>query len=158
MKLNIKINTIEHVIREADPDDEWDNGSHRDEHEIIGAEIVDDEFSQFEVEGVKEGDTLYFVYALYNTGDTFGSYENKLCDLALLRHLEDAEYLYDCLEKDSKTVQDQSDFESMFKPLSVTYPKCGITETIGVSTWKGYFESLNSFEIAAVEISKKKRR
>jgi hypothetical protein len=155
MKLKINIETEEYVTREA-TESEWDRDDTREEHTILGAEQVTDGCHDFEVTHVKDGDTLYFVYALYNTGDSFGSSENLLCQLALLKHLEDAEYLQELLRKDYQTYREKGNYD--YKPLKVTYPKSGFTENIGTGTWKGYFESLNGFEIAPVEVRKANKK
>lgn len=148
-KFRMLIHSGTETTREPSDGDEWDRGDTESYHTIEGCKIVEKGTHSFELIGnFKEGQTLYFVYALYDTGDSFGSDGNQLCELALLEHEEDAILLKEQLEKNNKEKPDD------FSPIEVFYPVAGITEKIGVSTWKGYFESLNGFNVEPVVVSK----
>ncbi len=145
-KLNIVKETQSHNHGDGDTSGERyckrDTVSHS--HTITGVVKTDKEWPDFEIDGeVKEGDVFYFVYALYDTGDSFGRSENHLSEIALLKDYQDAKFLRDQLEKNNE------DRDAM-DPINITYPVCGKTEPVCTSSWKGYFERLRSLNIQPV--------
>jgi hypothetical protein len=97
------------------------------------------------------GKTLYFVYALYNTGDSFHREDNAMCKIGLYEHEKDAEAVMFALEKDYKNNPDS------FDVLEIALPIKGTVEKIGTATWKGHFERLRSFNIEPVSPVGKRR-
>lgn len=155
MSYNIKIDKIsrQYVTRESDPDKEWDADDLDWDHDIQGFVVVGEkDYWDFVMTNNPKGKTLYLVYALYSTGDSFHHEENVICLVGLYEDESDAVAVMDALELDDKENEDSRE------PVKVQLPKKGVEETIATSTWKGYFESLSSINIEPVlELSNRKR-
>lgn len=146
MSYNVKINKIsrQHVIREKDPDERWDADDLAWDHDIQGFSVVGEKgYWDFVMENNPKGKTLYLVYALYDTGDSFRHEENEICLVGLYEDETDAVAVMEALELDYKK-------NESFNPIKVRLPKKGVEETIGTSTWKGFFERLRSINIEPV--------
>lgn len=77
-RLNVITNSYENTTREASTDDRWDRGNTHTSWSVNGLRLVDQEYSDVTADfEVKEGDTVYLVYAIYSTGDSFGHDENS---------------------------------------------------------------------------------
>ena len=134
------------VTREADSSDRWDADDTYTNHVFKGYSIYHEKEApswDFFVDknDIDKSQPLYLVVAFYDTGDSFHKAENECVTLALLRNYGDAKRLKEKLEQNMKTDPDN------FDPIIVEYPVSKKTETIGTSTWKGYFETLRSFDI-----------
>jgi hypothetical protein len=81
------------------------------------------------------------VYALYSTGDSFHSESGCLCQVFLTPHYADALAVMNAINQDAKEKSDS------FEAITVKLPTAKRDETIGVSTWKGYFEGLEDVRI-----------
>lgn len=154
MSYNVRIDKIsrQHVTREKDPDERWDADDLDWDHDIQGFSVVGEKDCwDFVMSDDPKGKTLHLVYVLYSTGDSFHHEENVICLVGLYEDIEDAMTVMDALEKDYE--KDDSRL-----PVTVKLPKRGVEETIATSTWKGYFENLNSVNVVAVtELSNRKR-
>jgi hypothetical protein len=77
VKFDVRVH--EYVTREANPDDEWDNGSTDASVNIGSAALVErDSYDCLPTdEELKVGDVVFLVWAKYGTGDSFGSYGGK---------------------------------------------------------------------------------
>ncbi len=147
MSVNIEIVREDHVevTREATRV-EWDADDIAHSHSIEGYVVVPKKaYWDFVLNEDPDNKTLYLIYTLYNTGDSFHYEENAICLVGLYEHKEDAVAVMRAIENDYKKSKDS------FDPLKITLPKAGRVDTIGVSTWKGYFERLNEVCIELVE-------
>jgi len=155
MSYNVKIDKIsrQHVTQESAPDERWDSNDFEWEHDIQGFIVVGEKgYWDFVMENDPKGKTLYLVYALYKTGDSFHHEENKICLVGLYEDELDAITVMDALEFDYKKNADSSE------PIRIQLPKKGMEEVIATSTWKGYFERLNTVNVEPItEISNRKR-
>ncbi len=155
MSYNIKIDKTsrQHVTREADPNERWDGDDTDWEHDIHGFSVSGEkDYWDFVMKNDPKGKTLYLVYALYSTGDSFHHEENVICLVGLYEDESDAIAVVDAIELDYKKNEDS------FEPVKVKLPKKGVEETIATSTWKGYFESLSSINIEPVTESSNRKR
>lgn len=144
-KFNIRIlkESTTEVTRESDTTDPWDKDDVEYNHTIFGFEVEPDGmYWDFIMSNNPKGKTLYLVYVLYNTGDSFSRSDNCIELIGLYEDLEDAVKVQTAIEKDSN--------KTTYTPLTVDLPKKGVTETIGVSTWRGYFESFNDCVVMPV--------
>lgn len=148
MSVNVEIVHYDnvYVTREADrSNDSWDADDVCHSHTIYGYRVIPEKsYWDFVLPNDPKGKTLYFVYALYNTGDSFHCEENVMCKVGLYEYEKDAESVMVALENDYKTDMDS------FEPVKVYLPRKKTVETIGVSTWKGYFERLLNINIEPV--------
>lgn len=159
-KFYIKIDHEDHteVTREADrSEDSWDADDISHSHTINGFNITEENKNwDFILTADPKGKTLYLVYALYHTGDSFHYEDNVISFVSLQEAEEDAVVIAKAIETDYKAYKDNGrDFG--YKPLEVRLPISGKTETICVGTWKGYFEGLGEVRIEAVTASKHRR-
>ena len=154
MSYNVKIDKIsnQYVTREKDPNDSWDADDLAWDHDIQGFSITDEKgYWDFVMENDPKGKTLHLVYVLYDTGDSFHNEANVICLIGLYEDESDAVTVMDALELDYKK-------NESFNPIKVKLPKKGVEETIGTSTWKGFFERLNSVNIKPVTNTNNRRR
>lgn len=93
MFIKFEVEQEEWVTREANPNDEWDRGCTDGSATILSATLVDkDSYNTLVApDGVQKGDTIYLVWALYGTGDSFGSYGGKYELLEVCSSREEAE-------------------------------------------------------------------
>lgn len=148
MSVNIKIEKQHYVdvTRQAERT-EWDADDIAHEYTIDGYSVVKkNEFYDFILDEDPKGKTLYFVYAVYDTGDSFHREDNVMCEVGLYEHEEDAQAVMVALEKDYK----DSKTRELFDPIEVALPRRGIVETVATSTWKGHFERLREICIEPV--------
>jgi len=141
MRYNIKIENYsrKHITREAAPDECWDADDIEWEHNIAGFSVVGEkDYWDFAMADDPKGKTLYLVYALCSTGDSFHHEENVICLVGLYEDETDAIAVMNAVEIDNK------ENGGRFDPITVKLPKKGVEETIATSIWQGYFENLNS--------------
>lgn len=152
MTYNVKIDKIsrQHVTRERDPNEQWDADDLAWDHDIQGFSVVGKKkYWDFVMTKNPKGKTLYLVYALYNTGDSFHCEENVICLVGLYEDEADAVSVMDAIELDDKENSGRFDSDR-FNPINVKLPKKGVEETIATSTWKGHFERLNTVNVESV--------
>jgi hypothetical protein len=150
MSYNVKIDKIStsYITRSRDLDDKWDNDDIAWSHDIRGFSVVGkNDYWDFVMTNDPKGKTLYLVYVIYNTGDSFHRENNAICLVGLYENQSDAKAVVNSLELDSKTNNEG------FEPIKVKLPKTGVEETIGTSTWKGYFERVVSINCEEIEES-----
>lgn len=131
------------ISRHADPDEEWDADSTWQEHSITGIEITKDGGD------VAVGFTpllnveYYLLYVIFDTGDSFGSYTGQIEYIDLYEDSGIALENRNRIEKDMKTNPDNYSVELKHES--------GETYKFGTS-WKGYFESLQTVEVVGVKL------
>jgi hypothetical protein len=154
MTYNVKIDKIstQYVTRERDPNERWDADDLAWDHNIQGFSVVGEKkYWDFVMTKNPKGKTLYLVYALYNTGDSFYCEENVICLVGLYEDKEDAVAVMDALELDNKKNSGR------FNPINVKLPKKGVEETIATSTWKGHFERLDTINVEMITESSNRK-
>jgi hypothetical protein len=147
MTYNVKIDIISDncVTREANPEDRWDVDDLDWNHDIRGFKVVEKkEYWDFVMENNPKGKSLYLVYVLYNTGDSFHLEENLICLVGLYEDVDDAKTVMHAIKSDYTKNSEK------FYPIDVNLPKKGTTETICTASWKGYFTSLNSVNLEQI--------
>lgn len=77
------------------------------------------------------GETYYFVYVLYNTGDSFGNASGKLAEIGVYDSVEKANHISALIQQNAN-----SDSYKVFKDMD------GLP--VSTSRWKGYFEDFSS--------------
>jgi hypothetical protein len=141
MSVNIKLEIRERIetIRHRDEDDKWDRDDIAHDYTIDGYYVVGEkDYCDFELTEDPKGETLYFVYVLYDTGDSFHREDSVMCHIGLYEHNEDAQVVMSALEENYNNDKTRESFD----PVEVALPRRGVDEVIGTSTWKGYFEKL----------------
>lgn len=152
-KIKIDLTERQHVTREADHSPgAWDADDIDHTHSIDGYTVVADKDRwDFILTEDPKNKTLYLVYTLYDTGDSFHQETNVLCLVGLYEHEKDAQAVMRAIEDDYRKSGDS------FAPVKVALPKADRLETIGVSTWKGYFERLNEVRVEPLSSTGKNR-
>jgi hypothetical protein len=139
----------EEIIRERDPEDEWDNDDTCHNYSFYGElKLTDikDYWQRWDfilTEKPKEGDLFFLVNVYYDTGDSFHRENNVLCMIGLYKDVKDAQAVKEAIEKDMKENKDSFDCVEIELPVEKR------KESIGINSWKGYFES---FKYADIEI------
>ena len=151
MKTKIKIidDTYGGVSRGRDNDDRWDRDDTYVEHSIKGFRIVKEtDYRDLVASFVPKKNTPYYLlYAVYDTGDSFGTDNGQIVFFDLYDNREVAETNSKILE-DLTGEHDASViiFENDFKPYKTSVP------------WLGYFESLQGVYVETVYLEKKRGR
>ena len=158
MKTEIKIidETYGGYSRTPNYDDKWDSGDQYTDHHIRGFRIAKKtDYRDLVASFVpKKNVPYYLLYAVYDTGVSFGRDEGKIEFFDLYDNLEAAEASSKILEgftgkhKDNCSASDYSVtiFENDFKPYKTTVP------------WLGYFETLVGVYVETVYLEKKHGR
>lgn len=133
----------EYVTRERDPTDSWDRDCTAADIDIYGIELVlDGEKSYRDISVPFEIDrnkSYLLLWADYNTGDSFGRDDNQVEFIDLFESIEKADAA-------RKKLSDSTDY-------STKYTREDGTEITVHIPWQGYFESLNSLNIAVVRVT-----
>ncbi len=146
-KIIIIDETYSGYSRTPDYNEEWDSGEQFTDHNITGFRIAKkseywDVVASFMP---KKNVPYYLVYAIYDTGDSFGRDRGKIEFFDLFDNLEVAETNMNILEGVVKEEFDYSVtiFNNNFKPYKTTVP------------WLGYFECLIGVYVETVYLEKK---
>ena len=125
----------EYTTRKPATDDRWDNGDRKRVWTVEGLKIGEDEH-RLEIADAVPGDYLHLVYAVWDTGDSFGRYEGNYMEcFAVYRTYEKAQAaqqtLYAADDKNHRAIIVLEDGTEM----SYYIP------------WFGYFDCLNYIQI-----------
>lgn len=133
------------VTREADPDDEWDCDDIQHTYDVRGYEIVTEHGREWDFifKDIPK-DPMYLVFARYGTGDSFHSESGLFQEIFLTPHYADALAIKNALDSDAKKNSEK------FNPIVIKLPVAKENVTLSTSTWKGYFESLESINVEMV--------
>jgi len=137
-KIDVEYFRHEYYVSEPDPESSWDNGSTAADWGILGIKFAD-RYSEITVDfEVLKGKTYYLVVVDYNSGDSFGSYDNCLEFVDLFETLEAA-------ENAAEEVRTPEGYSYHYtrnngRRISVSCP------------WVGYFESLNDITVHPVKL------
>lgn len=94
-----------------------------------------------------KGDTLYVIYAVWSSGDSFGSDSQGSYEFLCVNH--DRDKAYANLEKLRRHSPGPYDYTTGGNQVEVDLDD-GSTMTVYTGSWRGYFESLDTMDIAAV--------
>jgi hypothetical protein len=136
--VKLLVDSFSEMTREADPDDEWDRGDSYTQWNVTGLKLdTKDSRRALPVdEDVEVGQTLYAVYAIYSTGDTFGHDEGACIELVSLHKTEEI------------TLRNVIAIETGYKESGSLMIELDNGEKISrYCPWDGYFESLDSVQI-----------
>ncbi len=118
---------------EADPNDSWDRPNTYTTHRVEGLRLCDkDGYGCLPVDDdIKSGDTLWVLYAIYSTGDSFGHDEGGQFEwLSWHRTEELAQKNLSAIEAGASSLTlDNGKRQDFYRG------------------WDGYFESLDSLEV-----------
>ena len=94
---------------------------------------------------VKVGDTVYFVWVSYNTGDSFGHRDNSMIDVGIYTDKDHAEEIAAAIKQNAKDFPD-FEFEGEGNSLTVR------GEKIYSGSWKGYFDHFNDVHVETLTV------
>lgn len=149
IKVYVPHSDYSEITRERDSEDEWDADDIYHTHSFEGELKLTDinsRWCQWDfilTEKPKDGDLFFLVNVYYDTGDSFHRENNVLCMVGLYKDAKDAQTVQEAIEKDMKNNKDS------FNHLEIKLPVEKRIESVGVSSWKGYFES---FKYADIEV------
>jgi hypothetical protein len=156
------------VTEYADPEDEWSRESTATDHSIESIEVTRGKNSYydlavpFEVDPSRE---YYLLYAIYSTGDSFGTdagqieyvglYEDKNVAYENQRRIEQHSDTYQKLNNrwGGTSQQEKNRLKKIgktFEPYSVRLITEAEEEFQMHVPWNGYFEELTSIEVQSV--------
>ncbi len=141
VKILKKSNT--EVTREA-TEEMWDGDDLQHYHTFNGIERGSEMNWDFILnEPIEENATYYLIYVLHSAGDSFHSESGCLCMVQFVKDYEDAVAIRNAINNDLK-VEGYS--------IKLTLPKSGKEIQICTSSWKGYFEHLESINIETLTL------
>jgi hypothetical protein len=137
---NIKVEYDAHmyVTRKGDPDDMWDRDSTDGDVYVNGIRVVDDSYRDVSVPfDVDDDHNYYLLYAVYTTGDSFGSDggNTEWIDLFRTRAAADAA---------------KKSIEETTGSFSASYTRDDGTDIKIHIPWDGYFETLDELTVKKV--------
>lgn len=159
-------NTYFYVMREADPDDRWDNDDTATDHNVTGVRAVSSkEYYDLVVDFEPNNEPAYLLYGIYSSGDSFsnsdghiefvGLYRDKNVAWENYRKLKEHNEIYRLLnERWGVTPTERKAAERKHKDfdersIELVTDNDGTTINILVP-WNGYFENLTQLEVLEV--------
>lgn len=145
----IEKKTYCHNLGGWDADDEWSRDSYAEDHYILGIKEAK-KGAYFDLP-LEDGEgPIYLLYAIYDTGDSFGRDEGKFEAVMLHRNLEVAQRNKKLIEEHYRKYKEDYSFSDGAFSLKL-FTDSGKEFEISVP-WTGYFEVLTNVEIEGVEI------
>jgi hypothetical protein len=146
------------ITRECDPDNDYDNDDLHYNYRFDGYNLSNKNGYNHEVivgqSLYKEGQDVFLVYVLYDTGDSFHREDNYRSDVGVFASMNDAKSVYDALRlinwddrKDSMNYRTEK--------IKVMLPDAKQTYEVYSSAWMGYFEQFKSVEIETLHYNGK---
>lgn len=134
---------------EVDPDDSWSRASTEEEHDIRGIKLSEGGYGDIDVPFTVESNKSYYLVAVYyNTGDSFGHDENKVCFIDLFSTEEKAKDAVKRIEENNESYNKWTDKKSG----ALVIKREDDADLKLYTSWQGYFESMNTCEIHVVEL------
>lgn len=131
MELYCSYDQTEHNIGGYDPEDSWSRDSYSGDYWVTGVYLTGGMRDSVESnEDIKAGDLVYVTYAVYTTGDTFGSDGGRGCIVAVSKN-------YDIAIQAEKWCNN-----TPIDPIQIPWPPS--LPEISYRPWDGYFEYLDS--------------
>ena len=136
-QLKVVYHSRTYTTREGDPNDQWDRGNTSTDHSVTGL-VVGEDYHGLYLDGeVKPGDTVWLVYAVYSTGDSFGHDQDKCIEFFTVHRDESVAKFNARALAGYEPEKDFSQREKFFLSLD------NGEQFQTVPPWSGYFESLS---------------
>lgn len=148
MRLNLETNSYGDSYRSDEEYGEWSENNYID---YTYATISKNDYGEPIDWEAKIGDVVFLVHVVYSSGDSFGHSTGNSEVIEVLRTVEEAEALAELIRENYEKYPDYS-FEKDVSKNTNYIPYKG--RHISTSTWKGYFESLQSVEVVALIVKK----
>ncbi len=160
-KVHIYGNKTTHNTGGYDPEDKWSRDSTDTSWGIRGcAEVVPDRYESFDDIDTDLTGTLYAVYTIHSTGDSFGHDESAYFEFV---------WVYDNVDKAKAAIQLIRDHAEWYRKRHGWRPEkvedkrfkddYSLTIDIGkdkpmtvCASWNGYFESLNEVDLVVFQL------
>lgn len=142
--LRLDVSSRRVVTRERDPDDEWSGEDTSTSWTVEGITLLDkDEYNALPADfPVEVGDTVYVVYAVYSTGDSFSHDENgEFETVCFFKTREKAHAAARAVSQRTAGESYQMTFETESGAKISRY-----------CPWDGYFERLSYVEVESFEV------
>lgn len=164
--LTVHHNRHSEVTYEANPDDEWSRDSTTSSHSVDGISLASEYPDVTACFPVKDGDTIYLLYAVYSTGDSFGHDENS--SIAYI----DVFKTYEKAEKAAKDIRMHANWfkgvHGFVVPSKEEKKKYASDYQVDIKRengktmdvfagWNGYFESLSYVQVESFVVGPHKR-
>lgn len=150
MAVQISVNTETYVTQRADPDDEWDrDNTARDITDVTAVykELDDDRYDIYP-SNAKNGDVVYVVIAVYDTGDTFGHDDGMVEVLNVFDNESEARSFREHMQDFHVVPRWRGDGKN---PVATGDEfSCDHYDKTFYIPWNGYFEHLQDIKIAQV--------
>ena len=133
------------TTKEPDSEDGWDRGDTETSYEVRGVTLQEeDSYNAIPVEHINKGDTIYIVYAVYSTGDTFGTDSGGEIELVSVHKTKEL------AEKNVRMINSRTKKEANCS-ISIELDNGNIFTRY--CPWDGYFESLDYCEYKEVVVN-----
>lgn len=134
-KLYIKTSSYVDIVKEANQDDEWDRDDTQRTHYVDQVSLDPVGYEYCYIPGsIKKGDTVYLVYAVWSTGDSFHRAEGEYIDFISAHRTYDAASRNENILDTDRAEGEGSTFK-LFLDDGTEFSYC--------ASWFGYFESLD---------------
>lgn len=141
--LHLETESWTEVTREADPEDSWGADDTSTSWSIKGISLSDSD-SQHALPAdfaVEVGDTVYVVYAIYSTGDTFHRADGEYLEVLSFHKNRETAY------KNEASLNGRRDRGSAGNDFQMTIEFDNGKKVQRHCPWDGYFESLDSVSV-----------
>lgn len=137
--LHLEWDEYTYVTREADPDDEWDSDDKCTTWSVHGITLSDNDGSKALPAdfSVQAGDTVWVVYAVYSTADTFHHHTGAYLEVLSFH------------KNESKARRNAQAAHNT--PLKIEFDNEKVLERH--CPWDGYFESLDYVDVKSFVVS-----
>lgn len=138
--LHLDTHSYTDVTREADPDDEWGADDTSTLWTVNGITMSDkDGYKALPADfPVEVGDTVYVVYAVYSTGDTFHRADGEYLEVLSFHKNSMVAYRNKASAEGRRTAEEQYTMTIEFDNGKKVQRNC---------PWDGYFESLDHVNV-----------
>ena len=149
--LTLNCDSYSYVTREADPEDSWGADDTATDWTVNGISLSDQD-SQYALEpdfDVEVGDTVYVVYAVYSTGDTFHHASGAYLEVLSFHKNGDLAH------QNASGARERSNRESAYT-MTITYDSGA--QVSRHCPWDGYFESLDYIQVDSFVVTGMSKR
>lgn len=156
MRYHLKIDRRAYVsvIRAADPNDRWDRDNTSTDHELRGVHLSKDKSYDLFYDGdLSVGDTIYIVYAIYSTGDSFGHDDKAEIEFITAHKNKDVAYHNMAMTKSCNKNNDRKGIRINYDSHVMLAFDTGQTFKF-VPPWNNYFEHLDKVDVFETIVKK----
>lgn len=140
------------LINEANPTDLWSRDSYRYDYQVTGVSRSNapDIVAFFKIEPNVD---YFLVYAVYSTGDSFGTDEGCVIWIDIRKTRKESEELVkELYEQEKIYIKNIKNNLSIKDEFSIEYTLADGSKELIHAPWRGYFESLEEFKIVPVRL------